>query len=571
MLPTSLELRVLSLAVVLAAPASAQITLWERALSPPTRAFANFVDDGAGGVLMNGTIYASGFVPVAREVVHYGPDGDVAWTLTAPPGATYDDAYRVWVDPSGDVLVFAVASGSTFELQKRSGLDGSLLWTRSIAQPGASSAAAPRVVFDPSGAFELLLAYGVAGQNRSTVVACDGAGNVLWDTFATAWTTSAPAFDRFVRDPQGNVYYEERFANGLRLAQVSAAGQVTWTHAPVDPRGPIEGSRGLVADPQGGVHWYLALPNSVNPPATFDLRLDAAGTVLGSTDVAGYVRPDGWDSTATHVILGWTNVATGDPTLVVRDAAGVEVWRQLLDSSPFFAALPAPKLDLLGGAFVPVFWSPLVPNVFPFLERLRFDPSGHALWYTGAGPTGTPIAADGTVATLLTGSQLFDVAKQGVPTLGFCFGDGVLTPCPCSNASPRSARAGCLTSQGVGATLTTAGSTSLASNALALDVNSATGTSALIFQGSAAESGGRGAPFGDGLLCVGGSLVRIATRALAAGGSHYPQAGDTAIATRGGVLAPGTRTYQAIFRNAASFCTPSTLNTTNGVFVHWSL
>jgi hypothetical protein len=35
------------------------------------------------------------------------------------------------------------------------------------------------------------------------------------------------------------------------------------------------------------------------------------------------------------------------------------------------------------------------------------------------------------------------------------------------------------------------------------------------------------------------------------------------------VTAPGVRTYQAWYRNAAAFCTASTFNLTNGVQLTW--
>jgi hypothetical protein len=35
------------------------------------------------------------------------------------------------------------------------------------------------------------------------------------------------------------------------------------------------------------------------------------------------------------------------------------------------------------------------------------------------------------------------------------------------------------------------------------------------------------------------------------------------------VTAPGTRTYQLIYRDAASFCTPSAFNATNAVSIAW--
>ena len=94
--------------------------------------------------------------------------------------------------------------------------------------------------------------------------------------------------------------------------------------------------------------------------------------------------------------------------------------------------------------------------------------------------------------------------------------------------------------------------------------------SLLFFQGTQAQSGGLGAVFGDGLRCASGSVVRIATTlADGSGASSYPQGGDPSVSVRGLVAAPGTRTYQVWYRNAAAFCTSDTFNLTNGVSVLW--
>jgi hypothetical protein len=184
--------------------------------------------------------------------------------------------------------------------------------------------------------------------------------------------------------------------------------------------------------------------------------------------------------------------------------------------------------------------------------------------------SGTPVGPDASVLYATVGSsQPLHVRKSGLVVGAFCFGDDVQTPCPCNNGSPLAAAAGCRNSSGHGATAIGSGTPSLTADALALDVSNATGNVLLFFQGATFEADGRGTPFGDGLLCVGAPLVRIATRPLGAGALQYPQSGDPSLSVRGGVLTPGTRTYQGIYRNAASFCTASTLNTTNGVVVHW--
>ena len=92
----------------------------------------------------------------------------------------------------------------------------------------------------------------------------------------------------------------------------------------------------------------------------------------------------------------------------------------------------------------------------------------------------------------------------------------------------------------------------------------------LFLQGSAAENGGAGSALGDGLLCVGGTIVRLGTRTSAAGVVSFPASGDPSLSVRG---APGLgtiRTYQAWYRNAANYCTPSTFNLTNASRITWA-
>jgi hypothetical protein len=94
-------------------------------------------------------------------------------------------------------------------------------------------------------------------------------------------------------------------------------------------------------------------------------------------------------------------------------------------------------------------------------------------------------------------------------------------------------------------------------------------SSVLYVQGTTALGGGTGIAFGDGLRCVGGTVMRLAQRTNQGGASSYPGAGDPPLSVTGAVAAPVTRVYQAWFRNAAAFCTPATFNLTNGVSIEW--
>ncbi len=155
--------------------------------------------------------------------------------------------------------------------------------------------------------------------------------------------------------------------------------------------------------------------------------------------------------------------------------------------------------------------------------------------------------------------------------ISFCAGDGMQTACPCANNSSVGANQGCLNSFGFGAALRGAGVASIASDSLVLTCSNLPAmTSCLFFQGTAQTNGGAGTNLGDGLRCVSGTLVRLATKAASGGSVSYPLAGDPPISVRGSVPGNTTRYYQAWYRNPAAFCTSATFNLSQGVAVQWA-
>jgi len=68
-----------------------------------------------------------------------------------------------------------------------------------------------------------------------------------------------------------------------------------------------------------------------------------------------------------------------------------------------------------------------------------------------------------------------------------------------------------------------------------------------------------------------GSMSAESFEINAGGASHYPEPGDPSVSARGMVTAPGERTYQVWYRNAATYCAPSPFNLTNGWRVSWTL
>ncbi len=147
-----------------------------------------------------------------------------------------------------------------------------------------------------------------------------------------------------------------------------------------------------------------------------------------------------------------------------------------------------------------------------------------------------------------------------------CIGDGALVGCPCGNNASLGTIGGCLNSFTQSSRLIAVGLPDLSADTLVLQ-GSLMGATApcTYFQGTAQSF----AFFGDGIRCVGGTVVRLKTVTNSGGASQYPQAGDPSVSVRGLVGSPGTRYYGGWYRNSAAFCTASTFNLTNGIQVYW--
>jgi len=126
---------------------------------------------------------------------------------------------------------------------------------------------------------------------------------------------------------------------------------------------------------------------------------------------------------------------------------------------------------------------------------------------------------------------------------------------------------GCMHWPGPEARLFANGVASVANDTVELVVHDLPVSTSLVFaQGTTQPS----LPFGDGRRCVGGTIVRLATRSVTVGQDTYPHPGELGVALQGSVPAlGGTRTYQVVFRDASFWCTASTYNTSNAYVIAW--
>lgn len=146
--------------------------------------------------------------------------------------------------------------------------------------------------------------------------------------------------------------------------------------------------------------------------------------------------------------------------------------------------------------------------------------------------------------------------------------------CPCvpgtSCAQPYNV-GGCKNSTSTtgGAEVFGGGTPSVASDDVVLTIEGMPPTSFVTFlQGDLASNS---VLFGDGLRCIGGTLLRLAIKPAVNGVATYPEPGDQTLSVRGGIPTGGGVSvgYQGHYRDSAVHCTNDTFNMTNGYRVDW--
>lgn len=153
-----------------------------------------------------------------------------------------------------------------------------------------------------------------------------------------------------------------------------------------------------------------------------------------------------------------------------------------------------------------------------------------------------------------------------------CTGDGldpfVSTPCPCGNFGAPG--------HGCGHSQNLAGAR--------LEADGLVWQDSVVLHGSAMPSTSTavylkgnfnilaGSTFGDGVLCAGGTLIRLRGKTNVGGASSFPDSAETiTLSARGGnTVGSGQLAFYAVYyRNAAAYCTPATWNVSNGYTITW--
>jgi len=150
------------------------------------------------------------------------------------------------------------------------------------------------------------------------------------------------------------------------------------------------------------------------------------------------------------------------------------------------------------------------------------------------------------------------------PVTAYCFGDGNGTSCPCASGG---AGEGCANSTGAGAAMTGSGLADTGADTFVLGAAGLPATTTcLFFQGTNIMNGGNGNPFGDGLRCIAGNVVRLQTVTSDGSGNS---ATTISLSVRGGIAPGTTMDYQMWYRDTASTC-GSSFNTSNAWRQVWN-
>jgi hypothetical protein len=212
------------------------------------------------------------------------------------------------------------------------------------------------------------------------------------------------------------------------------------------------------------------------------------------------------------------------------------------------------------------------------------DPDGVAciwFWETATPGDGTHVQ-DGTMLTDydLAFSLGIDIEAAGCQLEGrfepYCFG-AAPAPCNCGNhGAPENGCANAVFPGGANlAGLTPGDPPNVANDEVELVASRMTPLSICLFlQAPDQVAGGLGLPFGNGLLCLRGSVRRLAVTGTWLGTARYPGPFDAPLSVRGAIPATGgTAYYQVLYRDASPFgpCGDESLafNLTNGLRIDW--
>lgn len=416
---------------------------------------------------------------------------------------------------------------------------------------------------------------GLPGPGASMVVWDDGNGPALWVAGDFSWPGIGPYFSLVRHD--GTDWTPVFALGGVTLPSISRLAVFDSGNGPeLYFAGPFTT---LGGQPAGGLarfdgqQLHLLAGGVSGTPSSFPVDVLAAldlgnGTALyvgGSFTQAGAIpanRIARWDGAEWSALgTGVTGAGSAYVSALAAHDLGDGGGRELFAGGSFSIAggVSCSNVARWDGTR----WSPVAGGIQGSVRAFAvLDDGSEASLFAG----GSITQAGGVQTTHVT--QLLGCG----PISSFCAGDAmdahVTTPCPCGNFG--GGGRGCAWSGNpAGASLATSGTRAPDTLVLHASGMPASAGATVFWKGDALLP--HAVPWGDGLRCIDGSLIRLGTKTNAGGAAQYPEGANAPVSVRGQtpVGSGAVGYYQTSYRNAASFCTPFTYNTTNGVRVVW--
>lgn len=609
-------LRSLVLALSLSPFATAQVSVtWSRVHDAPPGQSDTALDlaaDASGNVWITGRSYntTSGFPPPPPtadiETVKYDAAGTFQWRARyhSPLGGD-DVGYAVAVAPLGSVVVAGQSAGyvgSTYVTQQtvvKYDASGVQLWANQYG-PTAGPNVARALLVDSTG--NIFVGGNDGGGNASgdmCVRKLDSSGNVIW---TAAYDGAAGLYDyvyALALAPNGDVVAvgstgtPATNTTDLALIRVSSTGTLLWARE-VD--GGVNGADlalAVAVDSAGhayvGGQWVTGVTGLDQVLRAYDSagNLSWSRSRDGSAHGSDTIRRVAVSGAGRILAMGSLTESGSGTDFSLEDftSAGVGTWvRTWGGIANLDDTARALVVDGLGNAFV-VGHSNLAisPSTIAEGRLIAWDPNGLQLFSAAfgngtnserfvdveAGPSGSLLVGGYHDQGIANGLDYLAVRFDPSST-SFCSGDGTGTACPCGNTGT-SGRGCASSSVASGARLFAIGNAgaSAATDTLALTATDIPGPG-LFFQGTGTFGGGAGVTFGDGLLCAGGTITRLGVVFPTSGVATFPGGlTPNPIHAAGGTTAGDVRHYQCWYRDAATFCTSSTFNLTQGVTISW--
>jgi len=507
--------------------------------------------------------------------------------------------YGLDVDASGNALLaFRDDSGATDQITASMiSPAGALLWGASGITVSSTTGfvASPRIAGTSDG--HVVVAW--TEDSSARLQRLDATGSPLWGaglTLTPATGTYSPAD---LHDSGTDVILSMVFQTGpmyynpknLVVQKFDAAGTPLWGTSPLNifDSGSLQIGNYPYFEPDGAggglFCWY-----GVSPLQSYVQHVLASGTeafphngAVASTNTTRVrVNPSvDYDAGTGETYLFWTeqNSTQSQCGLYGQkfDASGNALWGT---TGSALIAVAAPEVrqvhTRVSGAGAFVFWT-YIPSYGTDVLRGAHVSSAGAFDIGPFDVGSTPsVKSRLDVEESVSGMMLLawsdqrtdggDILAQNVNPDGslgggplgtpFCFGNG----CPCGNDD---ATAGCANSTGSGALLTAGGTASASADNLTFTgTNLLPGQGALLFSGPNQVNGGVGLPFGDGLRCAGGGIIRL--------GVKMPDGTGTAVwgpalGVKGGWVAGDTVEFQGWYRDPGTSPCSNEFNTTHGV------